>query len=471
MILNRRNLFQGAFGGAAATLMLNGRALADEDKPNPRGNHFCLYIHFGSHCGISTGLVQPMKAGAWPIGFFRSGAQENALNTNLNKHTAHKSLVFHDYIKFLTEIGDDMCLVNGYPRSLDHTQARMYQMRGVPAAAFAPEWSMGFAQNMITEARKNPLVLSRDAKTMSVADVTTLGVGSIADFRTVTRDAPEVTGKSADEIWNGLKDRFAKYKSTTVKIDANLSQNVNYQLNTLLNGMPELEAIKADIDALDKLMSFDEVAKIIDKNPDAPSVRQTLKNSENTRNLLVLAGAMAKSGLASGMTMGINDADLHTGGGDLLSPRTGAAAWAQIMTLWKWIKSMGLDNDVMIIVGQEFARGPYNGSFSEGVFKNAQGQDVTIKAYGRDHGVSMGMMFLHAKVPSGGRIGTVHNNLVPLAGKDAAGTFIQDSTGYFSENIVGSMYMRLFDDIFPTERMVRKHWPTFVPIDPILNAK
>ncbi|RYE32184.1 MAG: hypothetical protein EOP48_31135 [Sphingobacteriales bacterium] len=59
--------------------------------------------------------------------------------------------------------------------------------------------------------------------------------------------------------------------------------------------------------------------------------------------------------------------------------------------------------------------------------------------------------------------------MVPQATKDSKGTVEASGIAYTSENIVGSMLMRVFDDIFPTERMVRKHWPTFKVIDPLLK--
>ncbi len=97
------------------------------------------------------------------------------------------------------------------------------------------------------------------------------------------------------------------------------------------------------------------------------------------------------------------------------------------------------------------------------------GKNQRIKSEGRDHALAMGMMFINANVPKGGRVGFIADNMVPVATKDAKGTIDSSGTAYFSSNIVGSMLMRVYPELFPTERMVRKHWPTFKQIDPILT--
>src|SRR5690606_31070013 len=76
---------------------------------------FCLYIHFGSMCGPSSGLVMPNRAGEWPIGYFASGEASGSVNPNLNQHYQEGSLIFHEYNKCLREIAQDVCLVNGTP--------------------------------------------------------------------------------------------------------------------------------------------------------------------------------------------------------------------------------------------------------------------------------------------------------------------------------------------------------------------
>jgi hypothetical protein len=82
----------------------------------------------------------------------------------------------------------------------------------------------------------------------------------------------------------------------------------------------------------------------------------------------------------------------------------------------------------------------------------------------------MGMMFINASVPKAGRIGMITDNMVPVATKDAKGTIDSSIAPYTAENIVGTMLWKVFPELFPTERMVRKHWQTFKEISPILNS-
>jgi len=120
-------------------------------------------------------------------------------------------------------------------------------------------------------------------------------------------------------------------------------------------------------------------------------------------------------------------------------------------------------------VGQEFARSPYNTASQDLKIIDASGKEITVKSPGRDHGLCMGMMFINSGVPSAGRVGFVGDNMVPQATRDTIGTVDSAGAPYTSENIVGSMLMRVYSDIFPTERMVRKHWPTFKEIAPLLT--
>ncbi len=81
----------------------------------------------------------------------------------------------------------------------------------------------------------------------------------------------------------------------------------------------------------------------------------------------------------------------------------------------------------------------------------------------------MGMMFLNKNLPAGGRVGNVVDNLTPRAGSDTAGSIVADGEPYTSDQIVGSVLMRVYPGLFPSERIVRKHWPAFKPIQPLLS--
>ncbi len=465
MFIDRRGILKIA-GASAATLLMNRRSLAAEDMPIPKSNRFLLYIHFGSACGMASGLIQPVKVNAWPLGFFQNGAPVGSNNPLLNQHTAAGNMFFHDYLKFLAPMAKDMCLINGSPMSLDHGVAKNLQTRGSPLASVSAEWSMAVAQFMKGEARKNPMVITEGVKAPSVSDITQIRAASMDEFQNITTDLKLIRDRNLDPFWNALKQRFALVAPGTVHINESLAGAAKYQIDTLTKGLPELAAASADTDGLRKMLGGDPLNQTILACADRQAIEAA--RNEKFREQLILAGTLAKTGLASGMTIEPLYEDAHSGGSDVISARKASAAWAYISLFWQWVKLQGLQDDVMIIVSQEFARSPYNKDSMNLVVKDAAGGNLTVNAAGRDHGLSMGTMFINARVPNNGRIGMIGDNMAPQATKDAKGTVDTSKPPFTSVNIVGSMLMRVFDDLYPTERMVRKHWPDFVPIETII---
>jgi hypothetical protein len=83
-------------------------------------------------------------------------------------------------------------------------------------------------------------------------------------------------------------------------------------------------------------------------------------------------------------------------------------------------------------------------------------------------GLQEDMMFINSYVPKAARIGTVSSNMGPLPSKDTKGTADTSEIAYTSAGVMGSMLMRVFLDLFPTVRVMRKHWPSFIEISNIL---
>ncbi len=469
MIINRRNLFQASAAAGALSTLMNNRLLADEDAPNPKSNRFLIYIHFGSSCGAANGLLQPLTPGTWPSGFFQNGAPAPANNPLLNSHTQSGGMVFHDYMKFLAPMAHEMCLVGGTSQSLDHNVASLLQRRGSASTSISPEWAMGVTQFMKTPERLNPMVLTRGNKTASVSDVTSVSANTLDEFKVITSDIGTIPKDGLDPIWSVLKNRFKNPALGSVLSDASLESSASYQLDTLKVGLPELAKAQADITALRAMMAQAEILKLIDACADKAAIAAVANSDGGFKEKLILAGILAKTGLANGMSIDALGEDAHGGGADVTTARLASAKWASIALFWQWIKSVNLQNDVMIVVGQEFARSPYNAAAQNLKIIDATGKELLVKSPGRDHGLCMGMMFINAGVPSAGRVGIVGDNMVPQATKDTIGTTDPAGSPYTSESIVGSMLMRVFGDLFPTERMVRKHWPTFKEIAPILT--
>lgn len=462
MLIHRRNLLRMA-GGSAASLLMAPHIFAGEDAPNPRSNKFLLYVHFGSSCGMANGLIQPSKPNVWPSGYFQPGAPVGSNNPLINQHTAAGNMFFHDYLKFLAPMAEDMCLVNGTPQSLDHGVARNLQTRGNQLATVSAEWAMAVGQFMRTDTRRNPMVITEGVKAPSVGDITPIRARSMDEFKDITTDTDLIHKRPLDPYWELVKARFAKAKLGTVNLDAGLAGTAKYQIDTLTKGLPELSMASADTRALDLMLNGENLNKMILGCADRQAIEA--ERNEEFRAQLILAGTLAKTGLANGMTVAPLYEDAHAGGSDVISARKASAAWAYIALFWQWVKAAGLQDDVMIIVSQEFARSPYNKDSMMLPVKDASGATIQVNAAGRDHGLSMGTMFIHSKVPKNGRIGMIGENMAPQATRDLKGTVDASGAPYTSPNVIGSMLMRCFDDLFPTERMVRKHWPDFVPID------
>jgi len=441
--------------GADETISLNGR------KP------FVLYIHMGSSCGLASGLVQPVKSGAWPKGFFTQGSLEGAANPLLNEHFQAKNLIFHQYNKCLREISDQLCLVNGSPQTLDHNVARPMQITGSGVRGAAPEWAMGVTQNCQTARNPNPLVISAGTKTFSVADLALINSGSIDQFREITSDIPEIPKQQFDGMWDVLKKRFDRKAMGSLQFDSSVPSTMDYQIRTLTRGLAELNQAQGDIDGLRTALNDEKYRALIRDNPDSPNMEGP---NGALRDRLILAGILAKTGLGNGMTISATDGhDLHNGGADVETARFSGMVWAQITLFWKWIQSQKLDNDVLVIIAHEFGRSPYNDNRPNTTeVIDSSGARKAIVSPGRDHGLFMGMMFLNKNLPAGGRIGNVVDNLTPLAASDTMGGTAADADSYTSDQIVGSMLMRVYPGLFPSERIVRKHWPAFKPISVLL---
>jgi hypothetical protein len=465
--LSRRDIVKMSAAFAAANVALSDISFADEDRPMPTSNKFLLYVHFGSSCGIANGLVQPNTPGEWPQGFFQPGAVASAVNPLLNSHTKAGNHIFHDYLKWLAPMTDHMCLVNGNSQSLDHGVAARFQMRGHELTSAGAEWGMGVTQNMKGFKSQNPMIISSGTKSHSVTDITAVNAGSVDTFKNITSDSSEIPKGKLDPIWAVLAEQYKKPGLTSVKTDESLGGSMQYQLNTLTKGLPELAAAQADINALNAGLTTDKIKTLVAPSAENAAIVASIDN--NMRNQLVLAGILAKTGLANGMTISVMGEDTHFGGSDVGTARLAAGKWALISLFWDWVKSANLQNDITIVVSQEFARSPYNKEFIDQSIVDATGATKAVRSFGRDHGLSMGMMFINANVPKSGRIGTVSSNLTPMPSKDIKGTVDSSGTAYVSANIVGSMLLRLYPDLFPTERMVRKHWPSFIEI-PLITA-
>ncbi|RZI55240.1 MAG: hypothetical protein EOP14_06860 [Pseudomonas sp.] len=323
------------------------------------------------------------------------------------------------------------------------------------------------------------MVLSSGNKTGSVPDIVPVSADTLDDFKTVTRDVSQIPNIVGDPTLARLKARFAQSSLGSVLLDKNLGNATGYQLDTLAVGLAELSQAQAEIANMDKFFGETNTKALLEGCAEKDIALKTLGYGgalfpppNPFREKLKLAGIMAKTGLANGMTISLNRGfeDTHVGGAEVGTARNAASYWLLIAEFWQWVKSAKLQDDVMIVITHDFTRTAYNGyKSSSAEVTDLSGKKVNVVTPGRDHALAMGMMFINGKVPRSARVGVVTDNIAPVAGKDTKGGIDLNAQPYLSHNIIGSMLMRVYDDLYPTERMVRKHWPTFQEI-PLLSA-
>jgi len=156
------------------------------------------------------------------------------------------------------------------------------------------------------------------------------------------------------------------------------------------------------------------------------------------------------------------------GGSPLNCPRHGAYLWAHIALFWDWIVAQKLQDDVMIMVTQEFSRTPYNSSSASVPIFVKQAGSVTqksIQVNGTDHQPVFGFMFINGRVPTSGRIGGFGNNYSVVGSNDASGTPNSAVAAYSSTQIFNSMAKRVWPHLFSDAIIIRDAWSTFQESD------
>lgn len=422
--------------------------LAAERKP------FLLYVHLGSVCGISSGLVQPIEKGKWPKGFFKKNSDGESDNPLINQHigSAGSDIILHQYNQWLAEISDDLCLMNGKSLSLDHNLAQPLRRTGSPIPNFAPEWGMALAQNTYIAKGLNPYVISQAAKTNSTSDITTFLAQSYDQFVNLTKDH-----SASPEEFQNFKDiyieRFNKALASGTRFTKDQMSIIDRQLTILKTG-----ALDKKPDEIKSLELMLDGRKFNNELRRQCSDWRSITYPTSFKDQLVLAGTLAQTGLGAAMTITENSYDLHGGGSEIDAARGTASTWIMLSQFWKWAKSVGLDNDITVLVSHDFGRSPHNNNFVTRPVYTSENKREDITSQGRDHDPHMGMLVFNAKAKvMGGRVGVIDENLTPRGGTIGS----DPSPGYLTTDLVGSMLMRIYPELFPTERIIRKFYNTF----------
>ncbi len=472
--IKRRELIE-LLGLGTVSLYLDPVALAQSAPPVSR-NKFMIYIHAGSWDGLASGLIQPhmtnsasvTSAAKWSKGLFVARQDGGSLNPNVNVTHNSGDLFFNNYTKTLLPIANQMCFTVGNPLALGHPTAAAFQTTGADEQIGQASWISGFAHMMSDGNQPSIMVgnpfhraLQMSATTPNVAIVE---AASVAGFRDAFQDQLSVPRTDyAKSFWDVSK-QIIDDSTYNFAFSKSFSQNYKLFLNNLVEGANNTGAIHQSIGAM---LNRTEINRVIDTEITAANDGEGVKQFHfgGLTDALQLAGVLAKSGLAKAMSIGLHGDDWHFGyqeknmGSTIGTARRGADMFVQLRLFWQWIQSQNLQDDVMVVISHDFTRTPYNTSLATApqsvMFNN---QPISMTVPGTDHHAAMSMIFINGKVPPASKIGGIGDNYTALPTADLKGLPVAGKA-YTSSQLVGTMLLRCFGEIFKEEREMRRIWP------------
>ena len=478
---NRRRFFSQV-GTAAAGGFLSSKVYLALDKggvlarAEPTANKFILYIHCGSWDGIAAGLLQPNSTGGWPLGVFENGEQTLAPNPLINQISAHEKMFFHRYNKVLGEVIGDLFHFTLNPRSLDHNVAEVLQKTG--HESLHPSWTAGFAQT-VRKPDSGPAIISGTGGILNsfTPNVALINSATLGGYRESLRD-PVGSGHSASVRgkFGAVASEIYREQFGTSIVPGHFQSTFDGTHKYWSQGVPELAETGTLVRGVRDAISVERANALIDThmgNNDAKGVKDRYSNFAVLRESLVLAGALAKSGLASAMSIDLPREDYHTGGSQVLTARSGGQLWTQLVLFWKWVIAQGLQDQILVAVSHEFSRTRFNDRVQRiPIIVNGTQQEIVCP--GTDHGLTAGMYLLNGKLPGGSRYGGILESYV-AAGSSGLGTApLASLPAATSQQAVGTALMTCFPDVFrnPREpesaRNLRVVFPTMEDSDVIL---
>ncbi len=473
-----RFLSQASAAGLFAPSLIYGLRSAPALGSSTR-NRFVIYIHAGSWDGWTSGLVQPNATqtindqlrASWQRGIFYSGQQTDSLNPNVNLAYRHNNLIFNSYSKVLLPIADHMTFAVGSARSAGHSKAEAFQSTGGDESALFASWVAGAAQ-LINSSNSAFIVSSaprisvqRSPATSKVSLVQGLDAPSFV--RNLADAATVPTGQDALRFWEVARDLMTK---KLIRADVDQTERSAYRAftNQLVDGVAGFGVNDPMYQSIASVLNQTAVNNLINNEigvgQDSGGIILGAYQQPALMEELRLAAMLAKSGMASGMSIRLPNEDHHfgyndgNGGSTVGTPRRAAQTWSQIRLFWEWIIQQGMQDDVLIIMSHDFNRSNYNTTLGSNITFKGNGSDVTIKVPGTDHSVTMGMVFINGRVPASGRVGMTGDSNVAKATSDANGTIVS-GTPFTSDQLVGSMLLRIFDDVIPNFDALKKIWP------------
>lgn len=528
MPLSRRKLLELLGRSALSVPVFASLGSASRLQAVDARGKFLLYIHFGSADGLTSGMLQPREVvidgadkdltakGSWqkdlfwdshtlvlPTSQYKGLVNPNySINPNVNVHykDSGSNLIFNEYSKVLQPLSDHLCLACGNSRSLSHHDAAAFQITGGRFNAARGSWVANFAQALCGNDKFANIVAAPDFSSVRESFYTKIFNNKGIDNDKVAL----INATSLEEIYNILSDAEGipeaygdalKFWQTMHKVSglgssryAAIKNSVNFYVDNLLTGVLELTAGSPLRVNIEKNINVAGLKNILtDTNLPGGSVCDVdvdMEISKDTTvkliNNLQLAAGMAAANKAKGMVFAWGDHDCHRYGSSLDTPRHAAVLFAAINMFWQWVKAQQMQDDVLVIISHDFSRTPYNSR--ELTYQNETDKPIiTAKAagdttvphrfipVGNDHQNVMAMMFINGKVPAGGRIGGLSDNYVAFGSDDTAGIPNLSTAPYTSDELVGTMLMRCFGDIFKDKKTLQEFFPNFnKPIDWLL---
>lgn len=467
-------------------------------QPAPRRRPFIVYLHMGAWEGYSAGLMQATDVRTYPRGVFFTNQASVHPNPNVNVHYKTGQLILNDYTKVLEGIAGHMMFAVASPQSLAHDEAFLIQQSGsrLEGAGRTPMWAAGFAQATAGTAKASYVInggsergLTQLAKT--TPGVTSVTAGTITDLKTNFSDPATIPVPSEAEKYAALgKAQYALDNNLAALSEAE-KQGALASIDGLRKGIPGIDGVRSQVETYMSRggtltgTTFTPTGNLesrLANIPDRDAVMWTnnagnvlAKNAANNPNRglpavhdrLRLAAVLIETQAASGIHINVPDIhDLHGGGAHVQTARAACMVWTQIAQFWDWVKSKGYERDVLVIVANEFNRTPANAQVADAVrvptAANPMGVDVVSR--GTDHQLSSGFVFINANLPPASRLGYIADTFVPTGGRLNGGPQVGKAP-YTSQQLVVSVFMRVFPGYFSSYREAREIWQTLRETD------
>ncbi len=264
--------------------------------------------------------------------------------------------------------------------------------------------------------------------------------------------------------------------------------------------MPEIQPGSTIDVGVKAAINSERVDLQIDSLPLGEKERREIKQLKNNTlvNQLQLAAAMIQSKLGAGMSIGLPGDDYHLtsvsgvsrtsdnsssysvqvgNGSESRTARRGAATWAAIRLFWDYVKSIGMEDDVIVICSHEFTRTAANdATHKQTIFTPTGGGsgevEQLVDIFGKDHRAVAGYQIITGAFNGSKRYGTVADSFVAAATSDPLGTIDTSAVSFNSRDIIGSILYKFDPSLFPRgDRDVRLYYgPDFTLSDLIVNS-